>query len=502
MPATLLPNGKQQFEDINGNPLVAGTVGMYVPTTLTPKTTWQDADQSILNTNPIILDSRGQAIIYGSGVYRQIVKDSLGNVIWDQLTASTGASDLNYDTVTAATAATISTSQDFILIAGYAAIGDACEVLMYKRVSAQPSAHQLWFQSADLAYWEYQPGSDGVNAAVAGMLPTNADNVSAWGKLQTFVQQLPSNVTYSDGAFMDINVPKTGVYVFASSITWDVSVGGIRGNGSWFVFTNTGAHGITVDATNPGDGSPYRNYRTTCDQLLILGPSSGTNYGLNIAPVTSAASHFGFRRCSIIGWKHGIDFNSNAYLISFEDCGVFFNETGITDGNAGANSGENIRFVNTDVFNNTAAGVIFVNPNADYSMTNASIDYNGGSSAGPQISVLGSTLTLEGGHVEGGAPAAYQVGKGATLADGTLTTIGTTFIQVSSGGSVPYMEILDGGYVSHHGGKAILGDAGTTTAVKAYAGATLTRHGFKINGSGAITTDTGSTYGNYAGSVI
>lgn len=88
MTATLLPNGKQQFIDINGNPLVNGTVEFYVQATLTPKDTWQNSGQTILNTNPVVLDSRGQAIIYGSGVYRQIVKDEDGNTIWDQLTAS------------------------------------------------------------------------------------------------------------------------------------------------------------------------------------------------------------------------------------------------------------------------------------------------------------------------------------------------------------------------------------------------------------------------------
>lgn len=90
MAAVLLPNGKQQFIDINGNPLVAGTVGMYVPNTLIKKTTWQDANETILNTNPIELDERGQAIIYGEGVYRQIVRDEDGNLIWDELTSSAG----------------------------------------------------------------------------------------------------------------------------------------------------------------------------------------------------------------------------------------------------------------------------------------------------------------------------------------------------------------------------------------------------------------------------
>ncbi len=85
---SILPNGKNQFIDINGRPLVGGSVTFYEPDTLVLKDTWQDADQATLNTNPIILDSRGQAIIYGNGTYRQRVKDSLGNLIWDQKTSA------------------------------------------------------------------------------------------------------------------------------------------------------------------------------------------------------------------------------------------------------------------------------------------------------------------------------------------------------------------------------------------------------------------------------
>ncbi len=86
--ASILPNGKNQFVDINGKPLVGGTVTFYEPDTLVLKDTWQDAGQTTLNTNPIVLDSRGQAIIYGFGTYRQRVKDSLGNLIWDQKTSA------------------------------------------------------------------------------------------------------------------------------------------------------------------------------------------------------------------------------------------------------------------------------------------------------------------------------------------------------------------------------------------------------------------------------
>ncbi len=86
--AFLLPNAMQAFTDSNGYPLAGGTVAFFVPGTDTPKDTWQDADQTIINSNPLTLDGSGRAIIYGIGVYRQIVYDSSNNTIWDQLTAA------------------------------------------------------------------------------------------------------------------------------------------------------------------------------------------------------------------------------------------------------------------------------------------------------------------------------------------------------------------------------------------------------------------------------
>lgn len=84
MSGILLQNGKQAFTDANGHPLAGGRVFFYVPNTNTPKDTWQDSAQTILNTNPIILDARGEASIYGSGPYRQVLKDASLVQIWDQ----------------------------------------------------------------------------------------------------------------------------------------------------------------------------------------------------------------------------------------------------------------------------------------------------------------------------------------------------------------------------------------------------------------------------------
>lgn len=91
--SALLQPGEISFFDSNGNPLTAGKIFFYIPNTSTPKNTWQDQGQTILNTNPVILDAAGRAIIWGTGTYRQVVQDSIGNLIWDQIvtTPASGA---------------------------------------------------------------------------------------------------------------------------------------------------------------------------------------------------------------------------------------------------------------------------------------------------------------------------------------------------------------------------------------------------------------------------
>ncbi len=89
--AALLPNGQQQFTDGNGVPYSGGTVTFYVPNSTTLKGTWLDPNQTVANANPLTLDAAGRAVIYGTGQYRQVLRDSAGNTIWDQLTFGASA---------------------------------------------------------------------------------------------------------------------------------------------------------------------------------------------------------------------------------------------------------------------------------------------------------------------------------------------------------------------------------------------------------------------------
>lgn len=57
-------------------PLAGGKVYFYLAGTTTPRDTWADYDQSSTNTNPVVLDADGGAVIYGAGAYRIIVRRS------------------------------------------------------------------------------------------------------------------------------------------------------------------------------------------------------------------------------------------------------------------------------------------------------------------------------------------------------------------------------------------------------------------------------------------
>lgn len=84
MAAIVIANGKQQYFDDNGDPLVGGKVYTYAAGTLSPKYTYSSSTVSVptRNTNPVILDARGEATIFWDGAYKVVLTDSLDNEIW------------------------------------------------------------------------------------------------------------------------------------------------------------------------------------------------------------------------------------------------------------------------------------------------------------------------------------------------------------------------------------------------------------------------------------
>lgn len=84
MTAVLLPNGKQQYFTTAGFPAIGYKVATFDAGTSNPRVTWQDALKVAQNTNPVILDGRGEASIFWEGTYKVQLQDSTGAPIWTQ----------------------------------------------------------------------------------------------------------------------------------------------------------------------------------------------------------------------------------------------------------------------------------------------------------------------------------------------------------------------------------------------------------------------------------
>ena len=92
--AVLTPSPKTAFVDAAGEPLVGGQLYTYIAGTTTLQATYTDSTAATANTNPIILDSRGEANVWlGGAIYKFVLKDADGALIWtvDNISAPTAA---------------------------------------------------------------------------------------------------------------------------------------------------------------------------------------------------------------------------------------------------------------------------------------------------------------------------------------------------------------------------------------------------------------------------
>jgi hypothetical protein len=83
MNVTLTPSPKMQFFTAAGIPLVGGKLTTYASGTTVPLATYTDDTGNTANTNPIILDSRGEANVWlGPSRYTFVLEDADDNLIW------------------------------------------------------------------------------------------------------------------------------------------------------------------------------------------------------------------------------------------------------------------------------------------------------------------------------------------------------------------------------------------------------------------------------------
>ena len=92
--AVLTPVAKMQFLDVTGAPLVGGLLYTYAAGTTTPQASYTDSTGAQANTNPVVLDSRGEANIWlASSTYKFRLCSSDNTELWtvDNISAPTSA---------------------------------------------------------------------------------------------------------------------------------------------------------------------------------------------------------------------------------------------------------------------------------------------------------------------------------------------------------------------------------------------------------------------------
>jgi len=129
MTAALTPVPKIQFFADDGTPLVGGKLYSYAAGTTTPLATYTTYAGTVANTNPVILDSRGEANVWlGANVYKLALYDADNALIWtvDNITPVGDAALVSY--LPAGTGAVATTVQaklrESVSVKDFGAVGD------------------------------------------------------------------------------------------------------------------------------------------------------------------------------------------------------------------------------------------------------------------------------------------------------------------------------------------------------------------------------------------
>jgi parallel beta-helix repeat protein len=139
---TLSPAPKLQFFDANGNPLVGGKLYSYAAGTTTPLATYTSNTTTTANTNPVILNSRGEAGVWLSSSYYKLKLTDANDVeIWtvDNIGGFATVVDLTVaiNALTASLAASSGSSLIGFIQAGTGAIATTAQTKMRESISVK-----------------------------------------------------------------------------------------------------------------------------------------------------------------------------------------------------------------------------------------------------------------------------------------------------------------------------------------------------------------------------
>lgn len=275
--AVVTPTPKTQFIDAAGEPLVGGKLYSYAAGTTTPQPTYTDSTGATANSNPVILDARGEANVWlGESTYKFKLTDANDVEIW------------TVDYISAPTTALSPVLSGNVVISSDSS-GPALKItqtgtgyVMRVQDSVDPDSTPFVINSAGLVGLGTTAPAEALDIDDNGKIQFSSSGtaltvISADATNSTIDVKDARNFVLKTNGSTQLTVSSAGASTFAGSIT--VSSGGVAVTGNSSI---TGTFGVSSTLSVTGATTLVGNLTiqsSTSERTITLGSSGGYFYG-------------------------------------------------------------------------------------------------------------------------------------------------------------------------------------------------------------------------------
>jgi hypothetical protein len=244
----------------------------------------------------------------------------------------------------------------------------------------------------------------------------------------------------------------SGTYKITSGLTINAGYVSCIGDRAILNFSTVGDIAcITFIGGNAVSGQPYNQSDCCFEGFKIVGPSTSVATGLyfNTASSPGPASVI-VRDCNINTFNVGVKFYNNSYLITLNHCDIWGCYRGVQGIASPSNGGENIRLLNSAIYNCTAEGFRNESSTSDYNFFGVSID---GCPIGAIVTA--GQVSFTGCHFEYSAVANTALSISANT---FVTCTGCYFLNTYASQN---QYIINNGYLTIYGGRIACANTAT-----------------------------------------
>jgi hypothetical protein len=332
MTAALTPPPKAQFFAADGTPLVNGRLYSYVAGTTTPLATYVNSAGITQNTNPVILNSRGEANVWlDNGVlYKLALHDATDALIWTvdnvyanntgiftgpvagttatfsgALTALSGA----FSGPVSGTTGTFSGAASASAMTVVPASGAAAVNI---RASGAGLDAAVNFSTGSSARWQVTKNTSAESGANAGSDLVVSRYSDAGAVIDSPITVSRANGTVTVGSATGVNFPFVTIGLAAAGTVWnrlanasgsatstvalsfDPGNNGVNTRDASIRATNNGGNQIQLSFQTSNGAAPYEALRITAAGDVLVTSASGTlGYGTGAGGIVTQSTNKG-----------------------------------------------------------------------------------------------------------------------------------------------------------------------------------------------------------------